>query len=699
MKRLGVYVFAVIFLMAVMGGGAFALHAAAMGARHTTTSHLSTVSLAASIDQKNTVISARIEYSAPGNKKIRAVQLLVNDTPREIRIVQPSTKGISTILVDLSSLPKAERTKPIRLQARTFWLYNAKHPSPSKVAAVSKTIVVTPQSGTPGGNEGGGSVAIPQTSAIPDESRLTTYQDNTIVKDEIIVGLGLNLANPDQRIKEIANQAQGTIAGSVPGTGTYQLRFEGLNLDQLEAKRQTLEKLTDVSFASHHFIGNETAVPNDPEYPTGSWSDTVFNQRNWGLKYIKAPQAWDLTTGNGSVGIGIIDGEFNTSHEDLNQNIISSTGFKNASTDNLSWHGTHVAGIACASGNNGIGITGVNWQCSMRLYAPAIRSEFSAMHTMELMKQAADDGARVVNMSIGWVDSNNCGKAGNDQALQQVREVNQVLERGVLWGERHDKDVLWVFSAGNACRDVKYNAPASLTLTHPSNVMAVAAVGVSAPDKDAPLYDRSNFGAGITVAAPGVDIYSTLTSCIIFTSICAPSYSTKSGTSMAAPYVTGLAGLVYSKHPDFTASQVRQCIVDAANTYGHSVPGQGFKVISAPEAITCQKPTPPTDTPDCVFERGTLTPGGCASTNPTVEVRYFKPSTCPANVEITWDQDDPSTKEVFDVSSLAPGAETVLGRHTFATPGDHWIKEDPRSSTGESCVFVALSFLFRLEKP
>ena len=89
----------------------------------------------------------------------------------------------------------------------------------------------------------------------------------------------------------------------------------------------------------------------------------------------------------------------------------------------------------------------------------------------------------------------------------------------------------------------------------------------------------SNLGDLITVAAPGGDIRSTIPD---------NKYGNMSGTSMAAPHVSGLATLILSNHANFSATQIKQCILSAAQANGKSITGHNFKVISAPEAINVE---------------------------------------------------------------------------------------------------------------
>ncbi|HSX30274.1 MAG TPA: S8 family serine peptidase [Candidatus Saccharimonadales bacterium] len=748
-------------------------------------------------------------------KKITAAEVLINGTTRQVRQFKPSPRGNLDITIAISSLSSAERSQPLKIQAKIYTKYqSARHntlaatsavanfnltnaistvrwtpealtqnslngttaqatatfESKEKITDVSFTVsgditdIVSPSatvSGTLDANtpyilpvtihvpatkaagsykgvvtllSGGKSVSvlpitvqvtaatasvIPQGIATPLREQIVPSGDSEllVVKDELVVGLNFTTSNPDQRIKDIALLTGGAIIGSIPETNTYQLRYTGITMDALKTKREQVAAQTDVAFAARNFAGAADTTPNDSEYPTGSWADTVHNRNNWGLKYIKAPQAWDITTGLPSTRIGIIDSSFAPDHEDLKNNVVTTSQLRPILLSDYALgdtpHGTHVAGIACASGNNGVGIAGMNWQCGLGLYDHGLNTLFDdptfrpifATNVLEQMKQAAKDNMRVVNMSFGWGgDSSQCGKPYDPTvAEQQANEVNAILQHGILWAEYNKKDVLWVFAAGNACRNITYVAPAGLAKNFPFNTIAVASI----KETDAPVAELrtdSDTGANVSVAAPGDNIWSASLTvkpgsgvCIVsFGWACGSYYSSLSGTSQAAPFVSGLAGLVLSKHPDFTAEQVKKCIVDAANNHGYAVSGQSFKVINAPEAVKCETPLPATA--DCIFERG-VRPDGCESANPTVQVDFSKTSSCAYIVRIKWDRDDPSTTQEFNVADLLPGGRRTLGTHTYSTPGDHWIEQDPIGSDGKSCVFVPLSYLFRITPP
>jgi subtilisin family serine protease len=225
------------------------------------------------------------------------------------------------------------------------------------------------------------------------------------------------------------------------------------------------------------------------------------------------------------------------------------------------------------------------WQCSLNLFHGANTTPEAAA----AMVSAADAGDRVVNMSLQFVDNSNWwGQPGYtrpsaDQLRTLVVAANKTLRQGILYAKRNSKDVLWVFAAGNESRDAGLSAPGGLVAEFPENVMSVAAT-----QPDGTLADFSDRGKLVSVAAPGTDIYSTEGhSCGFLWWFCSDSFGTMSGTSMAAPQVTGLAGLVLAKDPTRTAVTVKKCIVAAAQGSGRAVPGETFHEINSAKAVDC----------------------------------------------------------------------------------------------------------------
>jgi thermitase len=431
---------------------------------------------------------------------------------------------------------------------------------------------------------------VPHSPAFPSPDQITTTESGVeVVADEVLVSLQFDLPNPDQIAIPLATGTGGVIIGSVPDLAIFQFRYAVADLTALDQIRATLQASQYVEFAVFHSLSSitTTATPNDPRFLDGS---------QWGLNYINAPAAWGLQTGSPSVIIGIIDRDFDPGHPDLRANITTPLLPPPANPFN-SGHGTHVAGISGAVGNNGIGIAGTMWTVSERLYdcaGPGIK-DIDGLCVAGSMAAAAQDGARIVNLSSSDPGADCGGNPPPDQnTLASAISSAQLTEKSMRYAAKVGKDVLWVFSAGNGCRDASYESGPQAASTFPTNTLVVAAVA-----RTGQLWYKSNFGNIVDVAAPGEEILSTVPRLCPFgiEQLCFASpgwnldlYGTLSGTSQAAPFVSGLAGLVLSQHPTFSSAQIKKCIVNAAQSAGSSVSGQPFHIVTAPEAVSCSSP-------------------------------------------------------------------------------------------------------------
>lgn len=458
------------------------------------------------------------------------------------------------------------------------------------MGSVSVTVeVVDPPTGT-----------VPPEVSTPSRDRIGTDDaGQPLIKDELVVGLDFGVVDPEQTILDIAAAHNGVVFGSVPDGFTYQLWLpEVADLNELELTRQSVAAEQGVDFASTAYLSRSlSVVPDDPLWD--SWDENNPDGNNWNLELIDAPSAWDITTGNRTVPVAIIDGDIDADHVDLAGNIDTYVG-EVVPDPRAQSHGTHVAGIACAEGNNGVGVSGVAWQCSLRGYefgfavkeddpdAPMTFSDFAhPAESVFRMVNAADDGARVVNLSVG-ARRGECLPIDDPNGLAVVEQQNDIWARGVLYAEHIGQDILWVIAAGNWECDARFVTPASLTNRFPRNVITVASA-----NSGGELSSFSNFGDVVAVAAPGGEpdfgagILSTVRPRPFLGVTIGLPYGEKEGTSMAAPHVTGLAALVLSAH-DFSAAQTKACIVAGAEDNGIPLAGHAFSVIDAPSAIHCE---------------------------------------------------------------------------------------------------------------
>jgi thermitase len=153
------------------------------------------------------------------------------------------------------------------------------------------------------------------------------------------------------------------------------------------------EKNPNVVFAEPDYLATALFEPNDPLY----W-------RQWGHEYVKSTPAWDVTTGSSSVTIAVLDTGLDLSHPELSGRLVAGYDFVNVDSDPSDdhGHGTRVTGIAAATGNNGIGVAGMDWRAGVMpvkvLNASGVGS-WSAISRGIIY--AADNGAQVINMSLG----------------------------------------------------------------------------------------------------------------------------------------------------------------------------------------------------------------------------------------------------------------------------------------------------------
>ena len=204
---------------------------------------------------------------------------------------------------------------------------------------------------------------------------------------------------------------------------------------------------------------------------------------------------------------------------------------------------------------------------------------------------------KVINVSMGWDPDNNvCNPAWKDgvPADKAAALVKQESGAAAFWRRAIGafKDTLWVVAAGNECRDAKYSAVPQLSQGL-ANLITVGSI-----DKSGKISSFSNFGPDVSVLAPGGDILSTWpTGCVL--SICHENYHNLSGTSMAAPFVTGVAALLMSANSDITPAQAKTCIVDGAAAGAHKPvagpDGHPIPVLDAGEALQCGIPAAPTN--------------------------------------------------------------------------------------------------------
>jgi len=311
-----------------------------------------------------------------------------------------------------------------------------------------------------------------------------------------------------------------------------------------------------VDYVEPNYIYRSALLPNDPYFSS-----------QWALTKIKAPEVWDIETGEPIVTVAILDSGVDLDHPDLVNNIwknedeIPGNGIdddNNGYIDDYygwnfidknndpnpqfsgSWtleainHGTAIAGVALANGNNNQGIAGVNW--SSKIMAIRVLDSQGVGDTLSVAQgidYAVANGANVINLSF----------VGDSNSQTLTDAINRA----------HDAGVIVVAAAGNEGIDLNQ------TPRYP--VCNENVIGVAATDKSDQKASFSNYGSKcIDISAPGIDIFTAL--------VYEPAQSLNEyygggwyGTSVAAPYVVGTISLIKSYHADLSNNEIIETLL------------------------------------------------------------------------------------------------------------------------------------------
>ena len=309
----------------------------------------------------------------------------------------------------------------------------------------------------------------------------------------------------------------------------------------------------------------------EPNYEVTALSgNTIHSNQQWNYKMINLEEAWSITNGSKDVFVAVMDTGIDHNHESL-KNLVAKNLGKNFSssggesdTMDRHGHGTHVAGII-ASYNK---VSGVARQT--RLIPVKVMSDEGSGSQFGIIKgiyYAVDQGADVINMSIGSTNSNTSYEAATDFAT----------ENGVIV----------VGAAGNSGQN---------QLLYPAGYDSVIAVG--SVDRYENRSSFSNYGKGLDLMAPGSTVYSTTPG---------NTYARYSGTSMAAPHISGVVALMKAVKPEITTDEVRSVLKNTARkTQNHSTSEYGSGVVNAFRAV----------------EETAEKSGGSDSTEPTADDLY-----------------------------------------------------------------------------
>ncbi len=399
-----------------------------------------------------------------------------------------------------------------------------------------------------------------------------------------------------------------------------------------------------VLYAEPNYRVSLQLAPNDTNYSSLWGLNNAGQQGGLVDADIDASEAWNITTGNNNLVVAVIDTGVDYSHPELATNMWVNPGevrgngidddrngyvddvygydFANNDADPMddNGHGTHVAGTIGARGNNGSGVVGVSWNTKIMALKFLDRSGSGyTSSAIRALDYAVKMGVKVSNNSWGGV--------GYDQSLSNA--VSRAQAAGHIF----------VVAAGNGGsdgigdnNDTRPDYPATFTQ---NNIITVAAT-----DRNDRLASFSNYGAAsVDLAAPGVSILSTVPR---------GSYSTFSGTSMAAPHVTGAIALLWSKFPTLTYRQVIDTLLQntdkVSGLAGKMVSGGRLNIFKALTAAGGSPTGPPAPVP--TEQRLTAAPNSRISdlrtTTSTITVNTdgsIQDLNVQVNISHTWNSD------------------------------------------------------------
>lgn len=346
----------------------------------------------------------------------------------------------------------------------------------------------------------------------------------------------------------------------------YNLQIKVPSKNREQIKKEIKDKLKNFSFDVYDetVYKSEEISFNDPELNNPSHA--------WFLNEIGAYDAWEIIQGDSDVIVAVVDNGFDLSHPELKGKIVHPFNVLRqdnkirpiVTKDGVNAHGTHVAATAVGNCNNESGLLGIAPKC--RLLPVQVGSDnpdgsMSNQAIMEGVLYAISQGADVINISLGMYTPQEVEQMSESQQLNYIS--SSLRNEEILWNKIFDKakrkNCIIVISAGND------NVISGIDPKKRNN----ETIRVSALNTNLSKADFSNYGVYpqlnriySTVSAPGVDIYSA-----------APNnnYKSLSGTSMAAPVVSGSVALIRSLDKSLTSDQVITILQQTGKNVGNNI--------------------------------------------------------------------------------------------------------------------------------
>jgi hypothetical protein len=512
-----------------------------------------------------TVSSMQISFAS--KERLSSVRVRVNGKLDGFVTASPSSfdavpAGVPQTLTLSFNVPKGTRPREIKGSIRIVSAEdeegNQEGDSDGENLKDTLPIIVEPTAAT--------ATIVPSSLAQPSADRVVVDSQSAqvvFVKDEVDVYF--RPGTPLSSIRALVAGLGGVFLGSIPSINFYQVQVPQEGFAQLTTIADRLSQDPSIILALPHYLTPHNGIPTDP----GSGQSYV-------LPLLSLPAAWDLTIGRKTVGpqdstelgIGVIDSAFASDLVDLRDNVATPPANNPGAT--LS-HGTKVASIIAAQGNNGLGIAGVMWRASLHLYSVGTSdgaNHFDDVLVDQALLQSILDGQRVVNLSLSTSCLHNpC----EPHELRALLDKSNNYKFFFDYAKSLSVDVLWVCSAGNEGTNVQFAAPARLSATY-DNVVSVSAV-----DSQKRIASFSNYGQAISVGAPGISVPALEPN---------GSVGSFAATSASAPYVTGVAGLMLSLNPELSAASLKSIIQNTSDPTGNvDREGNEVRVLNAFRAV------------------------------------------------------------------------------------------------------------------
>jgi serine protease len=534
-------------------------------------------------------------------------------------------------------------------------------------------------------------------------SSLPSLNDADVIPGRIILefkpGLRLQSLSPLQA--RVQGQTRTLIPVRLLAQGATLYGLPGATSSETVRAAQTLNTRTDVLYAepdrhlhalqtsqTSSLAANAVEPPNDPLFPDAWWLTANPGSLN-------ALNAWQISTGSGTgPGLGetviaVIDTGIAVKHPDLQAKILPGYDFISDSTNaadgdgrdsnpddpgdaGQSFHGSHVAGLAAASSNNGIGMTGVSWgsrllPIRMLGFDGGTLSDFidALLWSAGLPVAGVPNNqhpATVINASLGG--SGSCSSATQSAIHRAIQAGSSVM-----------------IAAGNEAQDAWASSP--------GNCDGVITVGAS--ESGGALATYSNTGARLDVIAPGGSAAKGLTS-TIKTPTGQFGYGVKQGTSMATPLVSGTVALVKSVNPNLTPAQIRSIITSSIQPLlGCSPSSTGTcasGLLDATKALQATKALPLAAQADFDLQVSTAIVGNSSSTA-TINVPFQAIAWNGFTQAITWTF-EPASSGIggsFVTPSSSSGTANTLTLNTATTkPGVYTVRIKGSSGAGANLI-------------